>query len=53
MQKIKVQMTAKGTVRNPDGTTKQIELKAEKLVTPAEAKKYGYHAIRSSGNSGG
>lgn len=52
MNKIKVRMVGKGTVRNPSGETKEIELKAEKYVTPTEAEKYGNRIGERRGNSG-
>lgn len=52
MNKMKVVMTAKGTVRNPNGESKEIELKAERFVTPTEAEKYGNRIGERRGNSG-
>jgi hypothetical protein len=39
-QELKVVMTATGTVRNPDGTTKEIELRAERPMTETERAQY-------------
>jgi hypothetical protein len=37
---LKVVMTATGTVRNPDGTEKEIELRAERPLTETERAQY-------------
>lgn len=39
---LKVTMTAKGTVKNPDGTTKEILLRAERPLTEEELKHGDY-----------
>jgi hypothetical protein len=49
MSKVKVVMTAKGVVQNPSGKTQEIELRAERYVTEAEAKKYGDYTVGSGG----
>lgn len=40
-------MVGKGIVRNPDGTEKEVTLRAEKPITEKEAVKYGYHTEHS------
>lgn len=37
---LKLQMEARGTVRNPDGTVKEIVLRAERPMTDDEKAKY-------------
>lgn len=49
--KIKVKFTARMSIRNPDGTTREATLRGEKLVTEEEAKRYGYNPKRSGGRS--
>lgn len=46
--KIRAKLTGRGTVRNPDGTTKQIVITGEKLMTEQEARKHGYNPERRS-----
>jgi hypothetical protein len=43
MPGLKMRMTARGTVRNPDGTTKEIILKAERPLTEQEEIEHGNH----------
>jgi hypothetical protein len=48
-KKLVVKMEAYGTVRNPDGTEKEIILRAERPLTEDEVKDYGDHAFDCSG----
>lgn len=50
-QKIRVHFKAQGTVKNPDGSTRNIELHGSKVVSEKEAKHYGYHPGDGSRNS--
>jgi hypothetical protein len=47
---LKVVMTATGTVRNPDGSTKEIELRAERPMTDDERAQYLAQTIEECGN---
>ena len=49
---VKVTMEGKGKVRQPDGTEREITIRADRLMTPEEAEKYGYHPGKQRSNSG-
>jgi len=48
----KVTMTAKGVVQNPDGTTKEIILTAERPLTDDEVDEHGNYTGIGSGDCG-
>lgn len=43
---IRAKFEGTGVVRNPDGSEKQVRFSAEKMMTPEEARKHGYHSIK-------
>ena len=46
--KMVVRMEAKGTIKNPDGTTKEVVLRAERPLTEDEVKNHGNHTFDRS-----
>jgi hypothetical protein len=49
---LKVRMEAKGTVRNPDGTEREITLTAERPITEDEVDNHGNYIGIGSGDCG-